>query len=165
MISSEQPVPTKTSKFLLPRIFRLANSQRLGRPQPQNTMFFGMILVTPWLLPPPADALLALSSGPASTTALPQTKTAEDSPLTPVPTYALATFDSRLSSLSAARAAYPGCTFVEEASQRPPAQPPRVTGVNFQVPREETKSTRFSFKAGNGAGGRTRPVQPTIFDA
>ncbi|KAH6631328.1 hypothetical protein F5144DRAFT_570694, partial [Chaetomium tenue] len=129
-----------------------------------NTMFFGMLLVAPWLLPPPAGAR-TVSPGPISTIALPQTKTAEDSPITPVPTYALATFDSRLSSLSAARTAYPGCTFVEEASQKPTKQPLRVTDVNSQVSRAETESSRFNLKGGNAASRRTRPVQPTIFEA
>lgn len=126
-------------------------------------MFFGMLLVAPWLLPPPADAL-TISPGPISTTALPQTKTGEDSPITPVPTYALATFDSRLSSLSAARTAYPGCTFVKEASLGPPEEPIRVTDVNSQVSRAKTESSRIRFKGGNAADRRTRPVQPTIFE-
>jgi hypothetical protein len=125
-----------------------------------------MLLVAPWLFPPRADAL-AGSLGPISTTALPQTKTTEDNPITPVPTYALATFDRRLSSISAARTAYPGCTFVKEAAQRPPEQPLQVTNTNSgsQVPRVETDFSRFSIKAHDTAARRTRPVQPTVFDS
>ena len=128
-------------------------------------MFFGMLLIAPWLFPPRADALT--SPGPIPTTALPQTKTAEDNIITPVPTYALATFDKRLSSLSAARTAYPGCTFVEEAAQRPPEQPLRVTATDSgsQISRVETEFNRFSIEARDTAARRTRPVQPTIFDS
>lgn len=126
-------------------------------------MFFGLLLVAPWWFPQRADALA--SPGPISTTTLPQTEAAEDRPITPVPTYALATFDRRLSSLSAARTAYPGCTFVEEAAQRPPEQPLRVTDASFQIPRVETEVNRFSVKAHDTAARRTRPVQPTIFDS
>ncbi|KAH6857067.1 hypothetical protein B0I37DRAFT_369099 [Chaetomium sp. MPI-CAGE-AT-0009] len=129
-------------------------------------MFFGMLLVAPWLFPPRTNALT--SPGPPSTTSLPQPRTTEDSPITPVPTYALATFDSVLSSLSAARTAYPGCTFVQKAPPRPPEQPLRLTDTNPQVTSVQTQSndsSRVSVKRWDAAARRTRPVQPTVFDS
>jgi hypothetical protein len=163
VISSEQPVPTKTAMEDFPAFSDTRSTCLECSPQPQNTMFLGMLMATSWLFPPRTNALA--SPGPLPTTTLPQPRTAEDNPITPVPTYALATFDSRLSSISAERTAYPGCTFVEEAPPRPPGQPLQLTDTNPPVPRVKAESGRVSVKDYNTAPRRTRPVQPTVFDS
>jgi hypothetical protein len=159
-------------------------------------MFLCLLLVTSFpLLLSSADAL-ELPPGPSSTTTslTPSPRTTQDNPITPVPTYALATFDERLSSLSAARTAHPGCTFIKDVPRPPPEA---LTDTSFERVRNSpapiettaktshesrkrcstvtavtvyrhltTQSTIISMAPARAAWGRrTRPVEPTVFEA
>ncbi|KAL2192856.1 hypothetical protein P885DRAFT_81737 [Corynascus similis CBS 632.67] len=133
-------------------------------------MFFYVLLVTPRLFLPPADALI--TPGPSCTGGLTRDSAAEDEqepgpgPITrwQAPTFDLATFDERLSSLSAARSDHSGCTFTSqtpESNQQPLTDTliPETITVKYIPPKIPTR--RF----GTLSRRRTRPVEPTAFES
>ncbi|KAL2156702.1 hypothetical protein VTH82DRAFT_1447 [Thermothelomyces myriococcoides] len=133
-------------------------------------MFFYMLLVTPRLFLPPADALTV---EPACTNAsrLPQSRATQDGPepgpITSwqVPTYALAPFDERLSRLSAARSIHSGCTGFEKPVPDIPSQEPHLTDTRVV----EAVTVRYVLRSdasrlrrpGLHSARRTKPVEPT----
>ncbi|KAK4244093.1 hypothetical protein C7999DRAFT_35546 [Corynascus novoguineensis] len=134
-------------------------------------MFFYVLLVTPRLFLPPADALI--TPGPPCTGGLTRDSAAEDEqeprsgPITrwQAPTFALATFDERLSSLSAARSDHSGCTFTSQtlnSNQQPVTTDTLISEtitVKYIPPEIPTQ------RSGTLSRRWTRPVEATAFES